>query len=98
MHVFGAVLGWHLLGKVAQLSQKGAPKGAPKPCFWDHFFKAIFDLSRNGAQGGPRVDFGPILKLFSTYFGPFLEHVLVCCVSVCACVYVSYVSVFWAAD
>ena len=29
VHVFGAVLGWHFLGKVAQLSQKGAHFGYP---------------------------------------------------------------------
>ena len=31
MHVFGAVLGWHFLGKVAHLSQKSAHFGYPWP-------------------------------------------------------------------
>ena len=98
MHVFGVVLGWHFLGTVAQLSEKGAPKGAPKSHFGRHFLSTVFDFSRNGDPGGPRVDFGPILKLFSTYFSSFLEHVLVCCVSVFACVYVSHVFAFLDID
>ena len=69
MHVFGAVLGWHFLGKGAQLSQKGAPKGVPEHHFWGHLFSTMFSGGRYGAQMGPSVDLGAIVDLFWTLFG-----------------------------